>query len=96
MYVKVPEDIAAELRGYRDWSLEQIENRYHRGCLSQRTLRWYRFFWEWAAPRFSSDRQSRAWHKLGEARFLRRLQYVGRVWWQVTDQPEPKKSGPFQ
>jgi hypothetical protein len=88
MYLKVPQEIAAELRSYRDWSLDQIENRYHRGCLSQRTFRWYCFFWEWAAPRLSSNRQSRAWNKLGEERFLRRLQYVESVWRQVTSQPD--------
>jgi len=46
MHIRVPEEIAAELRGYRDWSLDQMENRYHRGCVSQKTFRWYRFFWE--------------------------------------------------
>ena len=84
MYLRVPKEVAVELRGYRDWSLNAVENRYRTGFVSERTFRWYRFFWEWAAPRLSSNRQSRAWHKLGEERFRRRLQYVHSVWQQIT------------
>jgi hypothetical protein len=51
------------------------------GYISEYTWRWYRFFWVWTAPRFSSledaeRRQDRAYMRLGATVYRRRFDRV--------------------
>lgn len=60
-------------------SYDQAAHAYNAGRLSERDWRAFLLAWEWCCVRFSSTRQERAWHALGQAAIERRFERAKRL-----------------
>jgi len=69
-------NIAAALSASRmNVSYDKARMLYHGGYISELEWRWFAFFWEWYCFRHT-DRQERAWRKLGTEGMERRYARV--------------------
>ena len=60
-------------------SYNEARMMYMQGTIDTKTWRVYCLFWDWGCFRWSSDKQDRAWKKLGKDAYYRRIERVKKI-----------------